>query len=109
MLEKGPALRASFPQRIMAMPRKKMEAPTVMMTRTMGWGFRTCLMASRSRAIPTPDTIPTERTIDRTRDSPSPCHREIRQRAPNMTSSPWAKLMSPVARYSMLKPRAMTA
>ena len=107
--EKGGTVWASFPQSIMAAPRRKMEAPTVMMTSTMGWGFFTVRMAMRSKRNPAQATPATVRTKAAGRGRCSPPHRVTRPRAPSMTNSPWAKLISSVALKSMENPMAITA
>ena len=108
-LENAGTLKGSFPQTIIPVPLRKIEAPTVMITRTMGWGFLAVRMANRSNSSPKLHPRARVQTMATGRGRAICTQKVTMAMAPTMTNSPWAKLMSSVELYNMDKPTAITA
>jgi hypothetical protein len=81
----------SLPQMSRARPRRKMEAPMVMMMVPTTVIPRAGAMAKRCSIIPSSMVTSTARRIAAGSGTPCPADREMALIAPSITNSPWAR------------------
>jgi len=91
----------------MAMPRRRIETPMVMMMRVMTDDPRAGRMVERSTSAPRRVTAATATRMATGMGRPRVVEQVMAMRAPYVTNSPWAKLTMPVALWIRVKPRAI--